>query len=293
MLELGQTLKKARIDRGLTLEDLHETTKIRKRYLEAIEEGNFKVLPGNFYVRAFIKSYAEAVGLDPNEVLGLYKNVIPNFPTQEVSSEPLRRKRQNTKVSLKGSRWITGLLLWAFFILIVAILWVVISNNYNGGNKFQTDKDKTKITDKTPYATLTGSDNVTTTPTPTSTPTPTPTPTVMVKLIETQGTLDKYQVIGTTTMTVDLEIVGDQCWFSLESIEAGSRKLVDQGTLSKGEKRTWDSVKAVYIKLGRANAAKVTVNGTDIPVGPNPSTKKFQIEFAEATAGSPTANQNP
>ncbi|MBC8080600.1 MAG: helix-turn-helix domain-containing protein [Gorillibacterium sp.] len=292
MLELGQTLKQARLDKGLTLEDLHETTKIRKRYLEAIEEGNFKLLPGNFYVRAFIKSYAEAVGLDPNEVLGLYKNVIPNFPAQEISSEPLRRKRQNTKVSLKGSSWITGLLLWAFFILIIVILYVVISNNYNGGNKFQTDKDITKITDKTPLPSLAASADVADTPTPTITPTPTPTPDVMVKLVDTKGTLDYYQVIGTSTMTVDLEIVGDQCWFSLETIETGSRKLVEQGTLSKGEKRTWDSVKTVYIKLGRANAAKVTVNGTDIPVGPNPSTKKFQIEFAEATAGSPLA-KNP
>ncbi|HEY0827135.1 MAG TPA: helix-turn-helix domain-containing protein, partial [Bacilli bacterium] len=68
MSDLGQLLIKARNEKGLTIEDLQETTKIRKAYLEAIEEGNYKKLPGNFYVRAFIKSYAEAVGLEPDEV---------------------------------------------------------------------------------------------------------------------------------------------------------------------------------------------------------------------------------
>lgn len=63
MSDLGYILRKTRLERKISLDDLQEVTKIRKRYLEAIEEGNYKVLPGSFYVRAFIKSYAEAVGL--------------------------------------------------------------------------------------------------------------------------------------------------------------------------------------------------------------------------------------
>lgn len=290
MLDLGQTLKQARMDKGLTLGDLHESTKIQKRYLEAIEEGNYKVLPGNFYVRAFIKSYAEAVGLDPAEVLGLYKNVIPSGEPQETNPEPLRRKRQSPKVSLKGSRWITGLLLWAFFILILVILWVVINNNYNPGGKIQTDQDRSKITEKTPLPSSGGASAGSPTTTPTATPTPTPTPVVQVKLLETKGATDYYELTGATAMTVEMEITGEKCWFSLETIENGKRTRVEQGTLNNGEKKTWEATKPVFIILGRANATKLTLNGTDIPVGPNATTKKFQFDFAEAATGSPESS---
>lgn len=67
MSELGRHLKEARLQKGMSLDDVQEVTKIRKKYLEAIEAGDYKVLPGSFYVRAFIKTYAEAVGVNPDE----------------------------------------------------------------------------------------------------------------------------------------------------------------------------------------------------------------------------------
>jgi len=67
--ELGLVLQKAREEKGISLDEIQRITKIQRRYLEAIERGHFHVLPGHFYARAFIKSYAEAVGLDPAYVL--------------------------------------------------------------------------------------------------------------------------------------------------------------------------------------------------------------------------------
>lgn len=69
MTEIGQTLKEAREKKGLTLDDLQQTTKIQKRYLIAIESENFDALPGDFYVRAFVQQYARVVGLDGEELL--------------------------------------------------------------------------------------------------------------------------------------------------------------------------------------------------------------------------------
>ncbi|MDA6131043.1 helix-turn-helix domain-containing protein, partial [Escherichia coli] len=49
----------------MSLDDLQKVTKIQKRYLMGIEEGDYSMMPGKFYVRAFIKQYAEAVGIEP------------------------------------------------------------------------------------------------------------------------------------------------------------------------------------------------------------------------------------
>src|SRR5690554_5702779 len=125
MSDLGLLLKKARIQKGITLDELQEITKIQKRYLEAIEEGNFQVLPGNFYVRAFIKSYSEAVGLNPDEVLRLYRDVIPATP--KASVEPIRQKRKRRFNSDQFSKWLTTLLLWCFPLIILVLLYIYIN----------------------------------------------------------------------------------------------------------------------------------------------------------------------
>jgi cytoskeletal protein RodZ len=53
-LELGTLLKKAREEKGLSLDDIQEETKIRKKYLEAIEENNFDILPGKVYLKVLL-----------------------------------------------------------------------------------------------------------------------------------------------------------------------------------------------------------------------------------------------
>lgn len=69
MSELGNQLRNARIEKGYTLNTLQQKTKIQKKYLQAIEEGQFSQMPGQFYVRAFIKQYADMVGLNGDALL--------------------------------------------------------------------------------------------------------------------------------------------------------------------------------------------------------------------------------
>lgn len=77
---IGNKLKQEREAKNLSLEDIREKTKIQTRYLDAIEKENFDMMPGNFYVRAFIKEYASAVGLDPDRVMEDYANELPSPP---------------------------------------------------------------------------------------------------------------------------------------------------------------------------------------------------------------------
>ncbi|WP_294975015.1 helix-turn-helix domain-containing protein [uncultured Leuconostoc sp.] len=67
--QIGEQLKIARLKKNLSLDDVQAATKIQERYLEAIENNNLGILPGDFYVRAFIRQYALAVDLNPEDLL--------------------------------------------------------------------------------------------------------------------------------------------------------------------------------------------------------------------------------
>ncbi len=64
MFAIGSSLKDARLRMGLDLATAAESTKIRSRHLQALEDEQFDVLPGQTYVRGFLKTYADFLGLD-------------------------------------------------------------------------------------------------------------------------------------------------------------------------------------------------------------------------------------
>ena len=66
-MEIGVRLKDARIARGLTLEDVETETKIRRKYITALEEEQFDLLPGKVYAKAFLKTYVRFLGIDLGE----------------------------------------------------------------------------------------------------------------------------------------------------------------------------------------------------------------------------------
>ena len=103
MTELGNRLKEARLANGLSLDDLQSMTKIQKRYLIGIEEGNYASMPGNFYVRAFIKQYAEALSLDPDEIFETYKGEIPASLNDELPQQ-LSRVKTHKSISESNSK---------------------------------------------------------------------------------------------------------------------------------------------------------------------------------------------
>ena len=71
--ELGDQLRHARENRGLSLQETEKATGIRKRFLQAMEEGRFDALPGQIQLRGFLRNYANYVGLNGDELLTLYE----------------------------------------------------------------------------------------------------------------------------------------------------------------------------------------------------------------------------
>lgn len=74
-MDIGETLKKARVLKKLTLVDVEEATKIRTKYLEAMEENNFSILPPGMYGSAFLRTYARFLELNADELVAGYREV--------------------------------------------------------------------------------------------------------------------------------------------------------------------------------------------------------------------------
>ena len=68
MNEIGDLLRRTREAQGLTLEEISDMTKISVRYLEAIESGDYSVIPAKVYAQGFIRNYANVLGLDGAEL---------------------------------------------------------------------------------------------------------------------------------------------------------------------------------------------------------------------------------
>ncbi len=92
MNQIGKELKEVREEKGITLEEVAEKTKISQRFLEAIENGRWEELPEEVYLRGFLKTYAEVLGLDGKEFVANYQRsqsqeVTPDVPEKEAEEE--------------------------------------------------------------------------------------------------------------------------------------------------------------------------------------------------------------
>jgi len=81
-IELPQDLMELRKAKGLSLGQIAIATKIRLRYLEAIERGAFQELPGSVYTESYIRQYAWAVGDTDNALVDYYRSVFAPQPAQ-------------------------------------------------------------------------------------------------------------------------------------------------------------------------------------------------------------------
>jgi cytoskeleton protein RodZ len=115
---VGEFLRRERELRYISLDDVAERTKISRRYLEAIEEGQYDRLPGETFVRGFIRSYAQSVGLDPDDTLLMY-----NQSRLVHSAPPLRREPPFPA----RRAWNGGSLLWLLLAGVMLVGGVLVS----------------------------------------------------------------------------------------------------------------------------------------------------------------------
>jgi cytoskeleton protein RodZ len=106
MPPIGDTLRQARMRQKLDVADIEERTKIRAKYLRALENEEFGLLPGPTYVKTFLRTYAEVLGLDPHVLVEEYRASYE--PASEVDAQPVGapapppRERERRPISLPG-----------------------------------------------------------------------------------------------------------------------------------------------------------------------------------------------
>src|SRR5205085_11207009 len=81
--DVGRTLREARERRGVSLRQIANATKISMSALEALERNDISRLPGGIFTRAFVRSYAVEVGLDPEQLVHQF---IAQFPQDSVTA---------------------------------------------------------------------------------------------------------------------------------------------------------------------------------------------------------------
>ena len=97
MFDIGSSLREARLRQELDFPELEERTKIRPKYLRALEDEHFDILPAPTYVRGFLRSYAQALGLDGQPFVDEYNSRFTvgedDAPLRARSLPPPRRDR--------------------------------------------------------------------------------------------------------------------------------------------------------------------------------------------------------
>ena len=102
MFDLGSSLREARVRQGLDYPQVELATKIRAKYIRALEEEDFTSIPGDAYIRGFLRSYAEYLGLDGQLYVDEYNS---RYGSERWYEETPRRARvhQHRGVEVAGS----------------------------------------------------------------------------------------------------------------------------------------------------------------------------------------------
>jgi cytoskeleton protein RodZ len=99
VFEIGNSLREARLRQGLDLARAEDDTKIRAKYLQALEDERFEILPAETYVKGFLRTYAEYLGLDGQIYVDEFNSRFVSAEEPVAATAPKRRPRQRASES--------------------------------------------------------------------------------------------------------------------------------------------------------------------------------------------------
>ncbi len=126
MSEFGAHLKQAREGRGISLRQIALSTKISTAALEALERGDLSKLPGGIFSRAFVRAYAEEVGLNPDEVIEWFLKEQAAQAGREDKPAVVTGVSPDDRAFLEQQRRAAAALRIALIVLVVVVVFAVV-----------------------------------------------------------------------------------------------------------------------------------------------------------------------
>jgi cytoskeleton protein RodZ len=237
---LGETLRQARLDKGVSLADAARETRIRRSYLEALEAEDVAALPPLVYTRGFLKTYAEYLGLSPEAMVDLYQPSARREPSPALRSA-VPHMAIPRQIPLRPVMYGISSVV---FIAMLGFAWnwyQDVQHTLNGDTALRQGRSGTPTAAAgarlpTPFPIALASPSPTAVPTPE--PQPSPTPVVDGILVEFRTNARVY---------VEAAVDGQQV--VAETLAAGTQRTLPLGKTS------------VVMRASIGSAVDVTVNG--------------------------------
>ncbi len=241
MFEIGNTLREARRARGLEILECEERTKIRGKYLRALEDEQFDVLPSPTYVRGFLKTYSEFLELDSQLVLDEHHSrfgaVNPVTGDVERAGRPPRRPSRRAKGITRGRR------------TEVQLLWLAIGGVMGLGLLVWMG-----IGDTTPDSTpIPPADQVAAAPAAPGPEAP----------AATKAPANTGPARGEAPQRIKIVLsgLGDSgSYIEVRARNAGGREVF-RGTLGAGSERSFTVSRGLWVRSGNTDGLGISVNG--------------------------------
>ena len=251
---IGEVLRLARINQGLSLEELQRKTDIQLDMLEALESDDFDKLPSPFYARSFLRKYAWAVELDENIVLDAYDSG-SMITYEEVDVDEIElsgRRRSNRK---KRS------LLPLFYFVLFSLL-ILIFVTYYVWNYIQTQPTETTTSN---YNIVTTTTNAPSSETTSSNQTTNPSSSTEASTVTVTGQGDVISVEYKTpkeTAELQLSVADATSWVSVSDTDLAGGATLDPN--NKTVKTTISKGSPVTITLGVVKGVKIKIDNQEI-----------------------------
>ena len=249
---IGEVLRLARINQGLSLEELQEKTEIQLHFLEAMEADDFDLLPSTFYARSFLRKYAWAVELDERIVLDAYDSgSMITYEEVDVDEEDLSGRRRSNKKK-------TSYLPLFYFVLFA--LSILIFVTYYVWNYIQTQPSPSSAN----YSVVSSTSSTTSSSSSSSSQTSSSSSTTE-STITVSGEGNRIEARYKTskeTATVQLAVSDEASWVSVSGseLEGGVTLSAD----NKNAKTIVSTKSPVTITLGVVKGVTVTVDNQTI-----------------------------
>ncbi|HWQ35678.1 MAG TPA: RodZ domain-containing protein [Blastocatellia bacterium] len=273
MPTLGEELRQARENKGISLRQISDATHIGIRFLQAMEQDNYKILPGGIFNRAFVKNFARYVGVDEEHALAKYQQQL-----DELGGEP-SRSSSRFEVLDEGetSSW-SSTLLAALGIIILAL---GIYGTYKYLSQEKKPEEK-KVTEQvTPSATL---PVVAVSPTPAESPVPSPSteasPAASVSPTTSPAVSPSPAPPLSGALTLKLQAKDGDCWVKVktESDPKGKERI-----LKPGESVEFSANEKLMVSVGNLTTLEATLNGRPARIPSNSKKSKLVAENVTIT----------